>query len=227
MIGLANSAVEIRRLGDIAEILPGFSLSTLKHDAEGTHQVVLSKHLRPGLPYLYSQEDEFRINPSATSSPTTSATRPRDISRYELRRNDVLFMSRGTRNVASRIESIPPRSIAPVSFFILRFKDEGSHGDPGYLMWYLNTTTAQNEIANIRTGAGTPIVQRSAFQDLQVPVPDIITQRRIGTLGELMGRERVLRERLTDIISRGHESTSAAIAHDLLATGHRSNGDPA
>lgn len=221
---LSNAAVEMRRLADVVEVLPGYSTgSALAHDVDGTHQVVMSKHLQPGLPYSYSDEDAFRITPISSSTARASVElRPRNISRYEVQPGDVLFMSRGVRNLATRIESVPAQSIAPVSFFILRPQHQ-ERLEATYLMWYLNTSTAQNEIANIRTGALTPIVQRSVFQDIPIPIPDMATQQRIGALGELMAREQLLQEQLAHAVVREHSATNSAIAHQLLTTADRSH----
>ena len=80
--------MRLAAIGDIAEVRPGLSTGgRLEHDAAGSHQVVLSRHLVPGQSYLYSSGDIFRINPG------------RDARKYEVRVGDVLFMSRGTRNV--------------------------------------------------------------------------------------------------------------------------------
>jgi len=212
------------RLRDVAEILPGFSTgAALEHDATGTHQVVLSKHLQPGLPYSYRDADEFRIHPVGEgSSKHGNEVRLRDTSRYELRADDVLFMSRGTRNVASRIAAIPSPSIAPVSFFILRPNPPNTI-DAAYLTWYLNSTAMQSEISSIRTGAGTPIVQRAVFQELEIPVPDIRTQRQIGEVGELMMQESLMHELLAAAVTKGHEATSESIRQQLLEAANKSN----
>jgi hypothetical protein len=199
-----TSAVRLSRLGELAEVLPGFSTGgTIEHDPAGTHQVVLSRHLTPGLPYHYRDQDEWRIDPK------------RSASRYELRPGDVLFMSRGTRNVASPIAWVPSPTIAPVSFYVLRPREEI---EPGYLAWYLGQPGAQRELTQIRTGAGTPLVQRSAFSELLVPLPDVATQRQIAELGELMARERLLLERLAAAAGRAHDLTSNHLARSLLAT---------
>lgn len=221
---LSGATIEMQRLADVVEVLPGYSTgSALEHDAAGTHQVVMSRHLQPGLPYAYRDEDAFRITPMSSSPARQSADlRPRNISRYQVQPDDVLFMSRGVRNLATRIESVPAQSIAPVSFFILR-PVHVQRLAPAYLMWYLNTSTAQNDIANIRTGAFTPIVQRSVFQDLQIPVPDTATQHAIGALGELMADEQILRQNLAQAVIREHSVINTSIAHQLLTTVHQSH----
>jgi hypothetical protein len=193
----------LHRLGEVAAVLPGLSTGgRLEHDPSGTHQVVLSRHLVAGLPYRYEPADEFRIHPG------------RDAAKYQIRPGDVLFMSRGTRNVAAWIESVPNPSVAPVSFYVIR---PSLLVDPGYLAWFLNQRGAQRAIADIRTGAGTPIVQRAPFTELLVPVPDLKAQRTIAAIGSAMVHEGLTLERLAVATARLHDLTSEQIARDLLA----------
>jgi len=188
-------------LQDCAEVLAGFSVpGRIQHDPTGTHQVVITRHLTDGVPYEYEQSHALRIVPRrATES-------------YELRARDVLFMSRGTRNRAWVTAKIPTPTIAPVSFYILR---PGDGLDGGYLAWYLNQAPAQGAIGQLRTGAGTPIVQRDAFQSLKVLVPPLDVQREIATLGVLLARERDLRQRLADATGRAHAALGANIIETL------------
>ncbi len=196
------SAVSTAALGDIAEVLPGFSTGgALVHDAYGTHQVILSRHLTAGAPYVYGSADEMRITPA----------RPTD--RYNLRPGDVLIMSRGTRNVASWIEQVPDPSITTVSFYVIR---PSGQLDPSYLTWYLNAPTAQRQIADARTGAGTPLVQRDAFALLPIPLPVIETQQRIGALGLLMEQEQQLRQQLADKVAQFYALSSEQLVRSLL-----------
>lgn len=202
-MNLRTSAVKLAAIGDIAEVRPGLSTGTrLAHQDGAPWQVVQSRHLVAGQPYEYSDEDRFTIDPG------------RDVKRYRLRAGDVLFMSRGTRNVASWIGTVPFNSVAPVSFFLLRPRREI---EPSYLTWWLNQPLAQRAIDDIRTGAGTPIVQRRPFSELLLPVPDIPAQRRIAALGEAMVRERIILEQLVTATEQLHLLTSEHIARDLVA----------
>jgi hypothetical protein len=197
------AGVRLYSLGEVASVLPGLSTGgRLEHDPLGSHQVVLSRHLVAGLPYRYDGRDEFRIQVG------------RDATKYEIRLGDVLFMSRGVRNVASWIESLPDRSVAPVSFYIIR-----SSGAlvPGYLTWFLNQRIAQRAIADIRTGAGTPIVQRAPFTNLEIAVPDLQTQQTVAALGAAMVREEQTLKRLALVTAQAHDLTSEQIARDLRA----------
>ena len=187
----------------IAEVRPGLSTGErLEHKDGATWQVILSRHLVPGQPYRFTDADRFTIDPE------------RDAARYRVHVGDVLFMSRGTRNVASWIKSIPEDSVAPVSFYILR---PGPAVEPGYLTWWLNQPVAQRTIADIRTGAGTPIVQRKSFAELQLPLPTLAEQRIIAQLGQAMTQERVVLDQLAAATERLHLLTSDHIARDLLA----------
>ncbi len=200
MTGRAESA-RVLTLRECAEVLPGFSIAgRLQHDPKGTHQVIITRHLADGLPYKYDTSQELRIVPRRDTAP------------YEVHRGDVLFMSRGTQNRAWVVAEVPDPTIAPVSFYILR---PGESLDGGYLAWYLNQAPAQGAIGQLRTGAGTPLVQRDAFQSLNVVLPPLDVQREIATLGVLLARERDLRQRLADATGRAHAALGANIIETL------------
>jgi hypothetical protein len=200
MNGRAEAA-RVLALHECADVLPGFSIAgRLQHDPKGTHQVVITRHLADGVPYSYDTRHELRIAPRRDTAP------------YEVRRGDVLFMSRGTQNRAWVVAEVPDPTIAPVSFYILR---PGDRLDGGYLAWYLNQAPAQGAIGQLRTGAGTPLVQRDAFQSLNVLLPPLDVQREIATLGVLLARERDLRERLADATGRAHVVLGANIIATL------------
>jgi hypothetical protein len=205
------STVRLYQLGEVAAVLAGLSTGgRVEHDPTGSHQVVLSRHLVAGLPYTYADRDAFRIHPG------------RNATKYEIRQGDVLFMSRGVRNVASWIDAVPNPSVAPVSFYIIR---SSAALDPGYLTWFLNQRSAQRAIADIRTGAGTPIVQRAPFAELEIPVPDLQTQRTVAAIVVAMVREEWTLQRLSEATGRAHELTSEQIARDLVARAENNDAD--
>ena len=188
-------------LTECAEVLPGFSIAgRMEHNPEGTHQVMVTRHLRDGVPYRFEARDELRIVPR------------RDTARYEVRGGDAVFMSRGTRNLAWAMADVPEPTIVPVSFYILRPRADV---EPRYLAWYLNQRPAQAAIDQIRTGAGTPIVQRAAFERLEVVVPRLEVQRGIADLAELQARERDLCARLSHATDRMQAVTGRRIIEKL------------
>ncbi len=200
MKGRAEPA-RVLTLRECAEVLPGFSIAgRLENDLKGTHQVVITRHLTDGVPYSYNASHKLRIVPRRDTAP------------YEVHHGDVLFMSRGTQNRAWVVAEVPDPTIAPVSFYVLR---PGERLDGGYLAWYLNQAPVQGAIGQLRTGAGTPLVQRDAFQSLNVVLPPLDVQREIATLGVLLARERDLRQRLADATGRAHVALGANIIETL------------
>lgn len=175
---------QMKKVAECAEVLPGFALKArAEHEPEGTYQVVMAKHLSDCMPYRYIDEHELRM---------TLAGSPEN---YRVQKGDVLFISRGVRNCAAVIESVPEKTIASATFYILRAH---STIDPSYLAWCLNQPLAQAQIGQIRTGAGTPIVQRNVLGDIQIPVPPLSEQKRLVELGALMAEELRLRKRLVE-----------------------------
>src|SRR6266545_1852130 len=194
-------AARVVSLSECAEVLPGFSVrGRMEQDRDGTHQLILTRHLTDGVPYEYEPSHELRIVPHSHTGP------------YELRTGDVLFMSRGDSNRAWVIARVHEPTVAPVSFYIIRPRP-GLDGR--YLAWYLNQMPAQLAIGRMRTGAGTPLVQRRAFASLPVVVPTEAVQRDVAHVGELMARERLLRGRLEKVLDRLQAIQSARIIDAL------------
>ena len=105
------------RIKDCADVHPGFSIKTkVVHESKGTHQVIIAKHLTEDAPYNYQHEQELRITPA------------RPTENYLLKPDDILFMSRGARNVATLLLSFPQPAIAPSTFYILRSKKNIAEG---------------------------------------------------------------------------------------------------
>lgn len=175
---------QMKKVAECAEVLPGFALKArAEHEPEGAYQVVMAKHLSDCMPYRYLDEHELRMTPAGSPE------------NYRVQKGDVLFISRGVRNCAAVIESVPEKTIASATFYILR-----THPviDPAYLAWCLNQSPAQAQIGQIRTGAGTPIVQRNVLGDIQIPVPSVKEQQRIVALGALMAAELDIRKKLLE-----------------------------
>jgi hypothetical protein len=93
--------------------------------------------------------------------------------------------------------------------------------DGGYLAWYLNQTPAQAAIDRMRTGAGTPLVQRRSFETLPVVVPPEAVQGEVARVGELMARERLLREHLDQALNQLQSLQSARIIEGLRDAARR------
>lgn len=190
-----------QKIRDCAEVLAGFVLKTrAEHERDGVYQIIVPAHILDGSPYSYTREHELRM------------TLPGSPEKYQVRSGDVLFISRGARNCAAVIASVPDSTIASSTFYILR---PNANIDPAYLAWYLNQPLAQAQIAQIRTGAGTPIVQRHALGDVRIPVPDMQSQKHIAELAALQAEEIGLRKKLLEASERQQRMLGQKIMAEL------------
>ena len=111
-------------LSQCAEVASGYSTKgAIEHDPDGTHQVIMAKHLVAGEAYRYVADHELRIVPQGK------------VDRYLLRPGDLLFMSRGANNYTVLLDTFPQPAIAPSTFYVLRPR-QGV--DPTYLLWCLD-----------------------------------------------------------------------------------------
>lgn len=173
-----------------AKVLPGFSIKTaVVHDPNGTHQVILAKHLPGDNFYHYRPEHELRI------------LLKKSVDRYLVTSGDLIFMSRGALNRAVLLEAAPPLTLASASFYILKPK-QGIL--PAYLTWYLNQEPVQTKIAEIRTGAGTPFVPRSDFSQIPIMLPPVDVQQKLGEINKLMTHERYLMNKRVELTELKH-----------------------
>jgi hypothetical protein len=178
-------------LGDVAHISAGFSIAgAMKHDPAGAYQVILPRHIDDGgRPFAYDDERHaMRMSLSSRAD------------KYLVQPGDVLFISRGERNRSVAVHSCPPRSVTPTTFFTVRPRTQVILSD--YLAWYLNQVPAQIAIAQARTGAGTPMVQRALFARIPIRVPPISHQRAIVGLNNAMLSEHDIVHRLDDALTR-------------------------
>ena len=115
--------------------------------------------------------------------------------RYQVNQGDVLFLSRGNRNVATPVGAKLHNTIAAGYFFILKLDSKTIL--PEYLAWYINSPPAQQFIQNVaRRGTYTPVVPKSALEDLEVDIPSLRTQQTIVALDKLATKERSLLQKL-------------------------------
>ncbi len=172
---MKNSTVPIKAC---AAVLPGFSIKTsIAHDPNGTHQIIIARHLPDVGPYEYKKAHKLRIKPE------------RSVDKYLVFPGDILLMSRGSYNRAILLGAIPDPTLAAASFYIIK---PGKMIDPHYFAWYLNQESFQNKIAEIRTGAGTPLIPRADFSQIKIVLPPIEEQRKIAEIGSLMLQEKKL-----------------------------------
>ena len=184
-----------------ADVLPGFSIkSSITHDPNGTHQIIIARHLPKVGPYEYRKKHELRIRPE------------KPVDRYLVSSGDILFMSRGMYNRAILLNTVTDQTLATASFYIIKPK---KMVDPGFMSWCLNQEPFQLKIAEIRTGAGTPLVPRTDFSEIKIVLPPMEKQRKIAEIGSLILHEKRLANSMLKKIELKHRLLGKRIIEDI------------
>jgi restriction endonuclease S subunit len=185
------------RIIDCADVRPGYSAKgAIANDPEGSLHVVIAQHVTKGEPYRYVDEHSLLITP------------PKFYDKYLVVPGDILFMSRGSNNYAVLVESVPQPAIAPLTFFIIRPKENVI---PSYLAWCLDQDVVKAQLNEIRTGVGTPMIPSNAFRDITIPLPSLDVQRHITDLSRLQTREKLLLQQLVEETERRQQATNKKI----------------
>jgi restriction endonuclease S subunit len=185
------------RIADCADVRPGFSAkSAIENDPQGTLQVITAQHIAKGEVYRYDKDHSLLITP------------PKFYEKYLVTAGDVLFMSRGISNHAVLIESVPDPTIAPLSFFIMKPKQNVLSE---YLVWYLNQDMMKGKLNEIRSGAGTPMISSKEFRELSIPLPPLATQKKIAALWRLQMYEKLLLQQLANETDRLNQAIGRAL----------------
>lgn len=152
------------------------------------------------IPYLWSR-DILKVTPAG------------DAERYLVRRGDVLFLSRGQRVLAIPVREALQDTIASYYFYILR--PQADRVLPDYLAWFINQPSAQAYLESHQLGSHIKTVPKSAFEELEIALPPIATQRVIVELERFRQKEEHAMARL--VKSRKKLINSLALQAALAA----------
>ena len=111
-------------------------------------------------------------------------------SHYFVRQGDVLLAARGNQHRAVWVSRHLPKTVAVYNFFIIRTYEEEVL--PAYLAWYINSEPAQYFFQRHKMGSNILSLQKRDLERLEVPIPPLGIQERIGCVYSLMLREKML-----------------------------------
>jgi restriction endonuclease S subunit len=115
--------------------------------------------------------------------------------KYTLDQNDVLFIAKGSNNLALLAPNRSTRCVASSIFFVLRC--DTTKILPGYLVWYINQPEAQQYFASNKEGTYTPNIGKQVLLDLDVPVVPLDIQAKIIQANTLLQKEKALLKEIT------------------------------
>lgn len=117
--------------------------------------------------------------------------------KHLLRDGDVLFAAKGTKNFAAWYKSKNPTSVASTSFFVIRVRDNFSNKIlPEFLVWFINHPSAQNFLKGRAKGTSIVSISKSVLEELEISIPDILTQKAILKISQLRNSEKNLKQKI-------------------------------
>lgn len=91
---------------------------------------------------------------------------------------DVIFTSRGARNIAVAAMAIDREAICGPNLFLIRIRDRGQC-DPRYLAWYINQRPCQTYLQREATGTNILNIRREVVENIAIPMPSLARQESI------------------------------------------------
>lgn len=114
--------------------------------------------------------------------------------RHLLRRNDILFRSRGVSNTAALVEREVGQAVASAPLTVIRVKSH--QANPAYVTWYINQPQGQEQIKRLSEGTSLLMVSKSALEILEIDLPTLDKQKAIVEMAALSQREQQLIDKL-------------------------------
>ena len=114
--------------------------------------------------------------------------------KHLLRPGDVLFVAKGTKNIAAVYESHNPPSVASTSFFVLRLFNEDIL--PEYLAWFINHPNTQKILKGDAIGSSMVSISKAVLEKLEISIPDMQTQQSILKIMKLRNIEKKLKQQI-------------------------------
>jgi len=120
--------------------------------------------------------------------------------RHLLKKGDVLFAAKGTKNFAAWYENDEIPAVASTSFFVIRLKEKNIL--PGYLTWFLNHPGTQLLLKAQATGTSIASISKTVLSELEIPIPAIRKQQLILNIYKLKNKEKKLKQQIETLRER-------------------------
>ena len=173
----------LNKLGDIAEISSGLTFRTGLEDLpKGDVKVIQMRDLDDN----NTVSLESAVSISAFSPKKNQMARP----------GDLVFRSRGQTTTAAIIADNDQEAVVAVPLMRIRVKHP-EEVSPDYLLWFINQPNTQRYFSSRSKNSVTlKMIGKKALEELEVDVPDLKTQERIGRIYRLSLEEHAISEQL-------------------------------
>lgn len=189
------------RLKDIASIRIGYAFRRgVKHDPDGSLGFVQMKDINE-----YNQVDWIDIYRVEIENVKLE---------HLLKKNDILFRSRGVSNTAALItidfNEQMGDCVASEGLTVIRLRSERVIA--GYVAWYINQPQGQYQLKRLAKGSSLLAVSNTELGELKIDLPPPEIQLKIAAVAALSIREKQLLDQLT---LKRQLYISAALDHQI------------
>lgn len=117
--------------------------------------------------------------------------------KHLLRKGDIVFAAKGTKNFAACFEYSDRLIVASTSFFVIRL-EENFHNKilPDFLVWFLNQQNTQKILKGKAIGTSMLSISKVVLEELEVLIPSIEVQKSILQISKLRNNEKELKEKI-------------------------------
>lgn len=146
---------------------------------------------------VYLQSKHFDENGSLRSSLHPDLKADNVTNKHLLNDGDVLFAAKGTKNFAAIFENHNEPAVASTSFFVIRLNSKTIL--PEFLVWYLNHPSTQKHLKAQAIGTSIVSISKTVLEELDIPVPDIQTQKLVLRISQLRDKEKKLKHQIDSL----------------------------
>ncbi len=117
--------------------------------------------------------------------------------KHLLKKDDVLFAAKGSKNFAAWYENDKIPAVASTSFFVIRLNDKNIL--PRYLTWFLNHASTQIFLKGQARGSSIASISKAVLSELEIPIPDIQKQELILKIFKLRNKEKNIKQQIENL----------------------------
>ena len=166
--------------------------ATLRHIAIIQTGLFAKPIAKGDIVYLQAKHFDENGNLRSTLHPDIKADYITD--KHLLRTGDILFAAKGTKNFAAVFGNHNEPAVASTSFFVIRLTKKNIL--PQFLVWYLNHPSTQKLLKGQAIGTSIVSISKTVLEELEIPVPDIKTQKAILQIAQLRNEEKKLKQQI-------------------------------
>lgn len=169
--------------------------TTLKH-ITSIQTGVFAKPIQKG-EIVYLQAKHFDENGELAETLYPDLSADNKLNKHLLKKGDILFAAKGTKNFAACYENEEMPAVASTSFFVIKLNDKNVL--PGYLTWFLNHPNTQTLLKGYARGTSIASISKAVLNELEIPIPSIQKQELILRIFKLRNKERNLKQQIENL----------------------------